>query len=135
MDWDNDELEEVSTLQSFVGSQKGPGLFGIVARFHPYDDKYALCEQICEDGIAVWVVNILLLRGAIQEGSLINFNDAGTHTDTDGMARNYGVAVADASSWEAGGYKIIDVFNEKYQKLITLENMSRWKRFFKKLFE
>ncbi|WP_285907584.1 hypothetical protein, partial [Pseudodesulfovibrio pelocollis] len=96
MYWDNDELEEVSTLQNFVATQKELGQFGIVVRFHPYNDKYALCEQICKDGIALWVVNILLLRGTIKEGSLINFNDAGTHKDTDGMVRNYGVAVADA---------------------------------------
>lgn len=30
MNWDNDELEEVSSLQNLVGSQKGPGLFGII---------------------------------------------------------------------------------------------------------
>lgn len=133
MDWDKAELEEASTLQNFVGSQKGLGLFGIVAGFHPYNDKYVLCEQVCEDGIAVWVVNILLLRGTIQEGSLINFNDAGTHTDTDGVARNYGVAAADASSWEVRGYKLIDAFNEKYQKLMELEKMPGWKRFVKRL--
>jgi hypothetical protein len=120
----NDEFSESAEMRRLLDFvEKNEAHYGRIQSFDPRNGRYALVEEIVKNGedeyaISTWVTDCLLCREQIRIGAIVDIYPVGPNKDTDGIARQYAVALMNCTLQQIDGksVNITPIFEGLYKK-------------------